>query len=192
MKIAAIALLVIGTIVGALGGAKLPSADPLIAGAGLLLLAAGAALLRLSKGGGGAEAVARDDEAAAALRSISTVPREAAELARDASKLELPQVIERINRINAAHLQPVGDATPTLLDNLGSRIYAELMGSYASGERLITRAWSAAADDHRPECLTSLERAAEEFRQAGEVSDRIQREAGEAASSSGANEAAIR
>ncbi|MFW5878956.1 MAG: hypothetical protein ACOCVR_03970, partial [Myxococcota bacterium] len=153
-------------------------------GAGLLVLVAGAVLMRLSKRGAGAAEAVQNDETAAALASMSEVPGEVAELASFASELELEEIIERINRIDVAHLQKVGDATPRLLDSLGSRSFAELMGEFSSGERLLTRAWSAAADNHRAECAASLEKAVEHFREAGSASEtiRAELEGGEAGS----------
>ncbi len=165
LRTAAIAFLVIGTIVGALGGAHLPTACPWIAGTGLLILAAGAAMLRLSRrsSASGETGTGPGGTAGEALETLAKLPAPVAELSENAADLPLDEIRDRIGEISKDYLQPIADAAPSLLLHLGSRDYAEVMSAYATGERLLHRAWSAATDNHRDECLASLSRVGEQL-----------------------------
>lgn len=147
-------LLIAGTIVGSLGGARLPEADWTIAGVGLAMLAGSAVLMRLAARHAGGGAAAAGSDVVAAMRQL-TERLEA--LVKEAPSLSLAEVAERISRLSADFFAPISDGSPRMLGAMGPERYAEVFGTYASGERSIARAWSAASDQHRPETLASLE-----------------------------------
>ena len=45
----------------------------------------------------------------------------------------------------------------------GLQTYADIMSSFAAGERYINRVWSASADGYEGEAATYLEKAAQQF-----------------------------
>ena len=49
---------------------------------------------------------------------------------------------------------------------LGGKAYAAVMASFSTGERRLSRAWSAAADGYRQEAVTSLGECVEPFEDA--------------------------
>ncbi len=168
MKHVATALLVLGTIVGTLGGAHLPTADWRIVAVGLVLLAVGALLAR--RAGGGAQAtVALHGDLLAALAAL---PGRVDQLAADAASLDLVELRHRIDRLGEEALQPIADSSPALLPVLGASRFAEVFGVFASGERQLARAWSAAADEHRVEALAAIARGAERIREAAAAARR--------------------
>ena len=82
-------------------------------------------------------------------------------------------VKDRIDREIAEHLARFADAREAMIPTLGLDAYAEVMGDFAGGERLLNRAWSASADGYIDEVEVCLRRtqgllhAAQERLQAG-------------------------
>lgn len=70
----------------------------------------------------------------------------------------MPRLVDGLNRIQATHLTAFLDARPRLLSRMGMGRFARLMGSFATAERQLHRAWSAAADRVPDEALDCLER----------------------------------
>ena len=81
------------------------------------------------------------DAATAALVSLRDQIAQSTD-ASDASH----QIIESIDRIQAEYFEPFIAARPQLIGSLGMGGYARLMDAFASAERQLNRAWSAAAD----------------------------------------------
>jgi uncharacterized protein YjeT (DUF2065 family) len=156
------ALLVIGTIVGSLGGARLPTANWPVALLGIAVVAAGAVVLFAVRRRTGSANGARP-EVLAAMRAL---PDRLDALARDAPVLPLAAIAARIGELDRTHFRPIADGAPGLLPALGVTRYADVFGTYASGERSVARAWSAAADHHRPETLAALEAGVARIREA--------------------------
>lgn len=67
-------------------------------------------------------------------------------------------VIDRVGELQKTLMPAFISARPQLVARLGLSGYAQLMDAYASAERALNRAWSAAADDDEVEAITSLER----------------------------------
>lgn len=158
-------LLFFGTVVGALGGAHLPQANWTVAGVGLVILALGAVLTRVGQlrrlGTGG------QGESLQGIQSaLETLPGTVEALAMEAKNLSLEELVERLTELEALHLRPISDAAPRLLGTLGGSAFAEIFGPYASGERYLARAWSAAADGHRAEATASLSAGADSLKRA--------------------------
>ncbi|RLA30443.1 MAG: hypothetical protein DRR11_11885 [Gammaproteobacteria bacterium] len=63
-------------------------------------------------------------------------------------------------------LRRFADARETLIHLFGLQVYANLMSSFAAGERYINRVWSASADGYDAEARTYLGKAASQFRDA--------------------------
>ena len=165
MKAVAGALLVLGTIVGTLGGSKLPTADVPLSAAGLVMLLVGTVLLRLGARSSPSSAALGQGDLESVRGHLVGLVDQIEQTARDASRLDLATLVDRISQIERDHLRPLDEQLPALLPVLGDRSYAELMGPFAMGEILIRRAWSAAADHHEGETRRALQEGAMRLRQ---------------------------
>ncbi|HJZ84394.1 MAG TPA: hypothetical protein VKN99_04445 [Polyangia bacterium] len=147
-------LLVLGVCVGAVGAARVePGVDWWIVGAGATLLLAGAVAARVA-----ARVEARRVKPGSAddpLAELTPLTQELAALASSGAQLELATLIGRLDSV-LERIDRFAQARPLLLARLGSQRFAELLGQLATGERLLARAWSAAADHHLPECQAAL------------------------------------
>lgn len=173
MKLLANALLVAGTVLGALGGARVPQAEWSLAGAGVALLVVGALLLR--RGGAAAATAgapgAGGDPLEAARGRVRALAEHLEALRGEAAALPLTAVRDRIGALDRDFLRPLGDEAPALLPRLGPAEFARTFGVYATGERAVHRAWSAATDGHRPEALASLDAGTDRIRNAADALD---------------------
>src|SRR5690606_22380442 len=68
-------------------------------------------------------------------------------------------IVERIGALQKTQMPAFIDLRPKLISAFGMAGYARLMDAYAAAERQLNRAWSAAADEHEPEAVASLQRA---------------------------------
>jgi hypothetical protein len=68
----------------------------------------------------------------------------------------LKRLVETLNELQATHMTAFVDDRAKLLGSLGMARYARLMGSFATAERQLNRAWSAAADRVPEEAIDSL------------------------------------
>jgi gas vesicle protein len=60
-------------------------------------------------------------------------------------------------------LRRFADARGSMVHLFGLQTYADIMSSFAAGERYINRVWSASADGYEGEAATYLEKAAHQF-----------------------------
>ena len=65
-------------------------------------------------------------------------------------------------------LRRFADARESMVHLFGLQTYADIMSSFAAGERYINRVWSASADGYDEEAETYLHKAAEQFAHAQE------------------------
>ncbi len=72
----------------------------------------------------------------------------------------LEMILRSIEGLQQTHVAAFIAARPQLVARLGLGGYARLMDSFASAERAMNRAWSAAADDVESESRVCLDRAA--------------------------------
>jgi hypothetical protein len=163
MRAPATLLLALGTIVGTLGGAHLPKTDWRIVIAGLALLALGAGLMRRRSG---AEVSSLHRAGREVLASVAALPDRIDVLVADAPSLDFGELRQRLDQLELEAIRPVAEASVDLLPSLGAARFAAVFGAFASAERSLARAWSAAADRHRPETLAALAHGAERAREA--------------------------
>lgn len=74
-------------------------------------------------------------------------------------KVRTAMIVERIGTIQRDYTSAFVADRPALIGALGLGGFAELMDRFSALERQINRAWSAAADEHEDEAVTSLYRA---------------------------------
>lgn len=133
--------------------------------------------------------------AAAAIAGLVTFKRQAAALAQSdevltVNRAELKESIENIVRDldeMVGHTESVGaqlrekidltlrvdlrrfaDARQSMVHLFGLQTYADIMSSFAAGERYINRVWSASADGYDGEATQYLDKAARQFADAAE------------------------
>ena len=99
--------------------------------------------------------------------SIGNVVRDLGEiLADERSKGAILR--EAIDLRLRTDLRRFADARESMVHLFGLQTYADIMSSFAAGERYINRVWSASADGYHHEADTYLEKAAEQFAHAQE------------------------
>lgn len=108
----------------------------------------------------GADARAQIAEDLAALKSaLARVIARVDALVEAGEAVDVYAVKDRIDREIADDLARFVDAREAMIPTLGLDAYAEVMGAFAGGERLINRAWSASADGYIDEVQACLKRA---------------------------------
>lgn len=60
-------------------------------------------------------------------------------------------------------LRRFADARESMVHLFGLQVYADIMSSFAAGERYINRVWSASADGYDEEAETYLDKASQQF-----------------------------
>lgn len=90
--------------------------------------------------------------------AVEAVPQDIEELLAT-PEIDLERVKTRVEQINASGADRFGASQEALAARVGFAVYAEIMAPLATAERLLYRAWSAAADGHREECINSLKAA---------------------------------
>ncbi|GAB4515389.1 MAG: hypothetical protein Tsb0013_19940 [Phycisphaerales bacterium] len=86
------------------------------------------------------------------VAEVDTLPSEREQLAL---------IVDRLGEVQKTLIPAFAAARPAIIAKMGMGGYAQVMDAFAASERRINRAWSAAADGHEEEALTSL-RAADE------------------------------
>jgi hypothetical protein len=115
----------------------------------------------LAEPGGGA-----DSELQALRAELAELRKELSATADPGLRIQL--IVDRAERMTAAHVPPFIAARPQLVARLGLAGYAQLMDRFAAAERQLNRAWSAAADgylDEATECLDNASVLLEEAEQ---------------------------
>jgi len=99
--------------------------------------------------------------------SIENVVRDLGEISSDTATrgAELRDAIDLRLRND---LRRFADARSSMVHLFGLQTYADIMSSFAAGERYINRVWSASADGYDEEAETYLKKAATQFADARE------------------------
>ena len=96
------------------------------------------------------------------LESIDNIGRDLAGIVADKEKTGA-SLREAIDLRLRADLRRFADARESMVHLFGLQTYADIMSSFAAGERYINRVWSASADGYDGEAATYLEKAVEQF-----------------------------
>lgn len=145
------------------GGAQWPRPLWAAVGGGLAVIGVGVAMKRAA----GAPAIEvevggndRRPARAGSLGDALTALREGIdELSGRSGEASFDEVKRRIEELLWLGPERVGGAQEGIAAKIGFAAYAEVMTPLAAAERWLNRAWSAAADGHRPECVASLKEA---------------------------------
>lgn len=98
--------------------------------------------------------------------SLDRLAANVAEFARTEVDLDLVRIHARIDAELMADLDSFVSARESMIPRFGMQRYADVMSPFATGERLINRAWSASADGYVDEVRACLTDAAGEFARA--------------------------
>jgi hypothetical protein len=99
--------------------------------------------------------------------SIANVVRDLGEIVED-REARGPALRNAIDLRLRNDLRRFADARESMVHLFGLQTYADIMSSFAAGERYINRVWSASADGYDEEAESYLVRAAEQFADAQE------------------------
>jgi len=81
-----------------------------------------------------------------------------------------------IDRLLREDLNNFANARESMKHVFGLQNYADVMSAFAAGERYINRVWSASTDGYVDEVRSYLERATQQFRDAGSLFARFQQQ----------------
>ncbi|MDJ0750283.1 MAG: hypothetical protein QNJ11_12415 [Woeseiaceae bacterium] len=111
--------------------------------------------------------------------SIDNIVRDLGEIAGDsaATGAALREAIDLKLRTD---LRRFADARESMIHLFGLQTYADIMSSFAAGERYVNRVWSASADGYDDEAATYLVKAADQFEDAREQLQTAMQGGGEA------------
>jgi len=114
-----------------------------------------------------ASAHARSDEVLELNRgelreSLENVVRDLGEIV-DNGETKGAQLRDKIDLKLRDDLRRFADARGSMVHLFGLQTYADIMSSFAAGERYINRVWSASADGYDEEAATYLHKAAQQF-----------------------------
>ncbi len=94
---------------------------------------------------------------AAVLQTLDDLRRDMSDIADKRARCQM--VLQRVGELQTTHLPAFVEAKPRLIARMGLGAYAEMMGQFSQGERLLNRAWSSAADAQIHEAAACLEEA---------------------------------
>ncbi len=99
--------------------------------------------------------------------SIDNIVRDLGEIAEDTAATG-SALRAKIDIKLRSDLRRFADARESMVHLFGLQTYADIMSSFAAGERYINRVWSASADGYDGEAATYLVKAGEQFADARE------------------------
>ena len=94
--------------------------------------------------------------------SIDNVVRDLGEIVQDKKSNGAP-LRDAIDHQLRNDLRRFAEARESMVHLFGLQTYADIMSSFAAGERYINRVWSSSADGYDEEAATYLEKAAAQF-----------------------------
>ena len=100
--------------------------------------------------------------------SLQNIVRNLEQIVDDGETTPIATLREVIDEKLREDLRRFADARESLIHLFGLQMYADLMSSFAAGERYINRVWSASADGYNAEARNYLVRAADQFRSASQ------------------------
>lgn len=151
-----------------LTGAFLASLDPLVINWTLFVPVVLAGVLGIVLHKRAEHAAARDsnvlkENRADLEQSLDRIVKNLSELNGRKDKVPTYDMRFEIDRIFREDLMAFAEARNSMKHLFGLRAYADIMSSFAAGERYINRVWSASTDGYVDEVLTYVEKAHGQF-----------------------------
>lgn len=121
---------------------------------------AGVVMLRRQRTVTRIASAAASGDLAALVETLTSASREVHELGKRLDDMTCEEVLVFIDDRCVPLFNEFADARLILSHRFGTRVYADVMTEFASGERYLNRAWSAAADGYVDEVKRSIAAAA--------------------------------
>ncbi len=155
-------------VVAFLSGAYLASLDPLTINWTLFVPVALAGVLGVVLHKRAESAAAKDSNVLKENRadlenSLDRIVKNLSELNGRKDKVPTYDMRFEIDRIFREDLMTFAEARDSMKHLFGLRAYADIMSSFAAGERYINRVWSASTDGYVDEVLAYVEKAHNQF-----------------------------
>ena len=149
---------------------RFPDTLPVFAGAALVAIA-GLVLWRLGTDGSADSPDAKQAAADPAdpLNILAALQQPLGELEAKLDRLPLDALLPALDDLQDRFVIPFTLARQGVSDRLGMSAGAEVLVTAAVGERMLNRAWSAAADGYLPEARASVREALHAFREAARL-----------------------
>ncbi|MGI9471317.1 MAG: hypothetical protein ACR2NZ_07300 [Rubripirellula sp.] len=128
-------------------------------GTSMLFGVAGVVLLRTASKRDHHDDAKTEAEYSVVQSSLASVSSVVQGLCDDESDIDPARILRAIDDQCAEPLSDFADARQSLVKRYGMNTYAEVMTEFASAERFLNRAWSAAADGYVDEVRSSIERS---------------------------------
>ncbi|MFN3192545.1 MAG: hypothetical protein ACE361_18680 [Aureliella sp.] len=125
-------------------------------GTALVIGIIGVLILRADKASKSAEDSASETGLNAVTQHLANATNAVAKLHADLEEMTCEEVLEYIDGECVPHFAEFADGRATIANRFGNTAYAEVMTEFASGERYVNRAWSAAADGYVDEVEASV------------------------------------
>ncbi len=107
--------------------------------------------------------------------SLGRIVENMHKLNSEKDSLEPYGVRHRIDELFRSDLDAFAEARESISHAHGLQAYADVMSYFAAGERYLNRVWSASADGYIDEIRTFLEKAAEQFQEALQRLQKLER-----------------
>lgn len=120
---------------------------------------AGIILLRRDKATRNAQSAASETGLESVRRELAAAAERVSELKSNLEDFTCEEVLAFIDDKCVTHLAEFADGRMVLAHRFGSSVYATIMTEFASGERYLNRAWSAAADGYVDEVEACVDHA---------------------------------
>jgi hypothetical protein len=168
----------LGTTVVVIAGASWPAPEWRGIALGILIVLAGIFVKRRAAAppielAENATASGRVSRSGSLLDGVREMVSGVSNLASGAQELALESIKERVEDLNYLGPDRIAEAQEALAARIGFTGYAEVMAPLATAERLLNRAWSAATDGHRPECVRALSEAVPYAKEAEQAAERV-------------------
>lgn len=153
-----------GMAVAMYGGAQWPRPAWGIVAAGIAVIGGGVAMRRAAgapklESGEGSGDTRRAPRKGTLIDALVELTAGVEALSAESESAALEAIKARVEDLVWIGPERVGAAQEAIAAKVGFSVYAEVMTPLATCERWLNRAWSAAADGHRPECTASLQTA---------------------------------
>lgn len=102
-------------------------------------------------------------------QSLANISRNLSSICGDKDNLPVHEARFMIDRLFRDDLNNFANARESMVHVFGMKNYADVMSSFAAGERYINRVWSASVDGYVDEVSKYLDRANDQFEHANEL-----------------------
>ena len=110
--------------------------------------------------------------------SLGILRSKVAELRGNLDEINPHDIVSYIDENCVEHFGDFADARNALVQRFGLQCFADVMTQFASAERFVNRAWSAAADGYINEASESLHRAEDHLNQTSRLMDQFSKSSG--------------